>query len=99
MFPVRPGVPTGFIARGTGHEVLVLIAIDGSRNPAVARYAPALVHTAADLEPGVAIIILPALVLFPIGYVLLARLLMGVGAKWPGLLLGVGAVLYVLGGF
>ncbi len=75
-----------------------LIAIDGSRNPAVARYAPALVHTAADLEPGVAIIILPALVLFPIGYVLLARLLMGVGAKWPGLLLGVGAVLYLLGG-
>ncbi len=59
MFPVRPGVPTGFIARGTGHEVLVLIAIDGSRNPAVARYAPALVHTAADLEPGVAMIILP----------------------------------------
>jgi hypothetical protein len=75
-----------------------LIAIDGSRNPVVARYAPALVHSAADLEPGVAMIILPALVLFPIGYVLLARLLAGVGAKWPGLLLGVGAVLYVLGG-
>ena len=75
-----------------------LIAIDGSRNPAVARYAPALVHTAADLEPGIAMIILPALVLFPIGYVLLARFLVGAGAKWPGLLLGVGAVLYVLGG-
>jgi hypothetical protein len=44
-------------------------------------------------------IILPALVLFPVGYVLLARLLVGVGAKWAGLLLGVGAVLYVLGGF
>lgn len=75
-----------------------LIAIDGSRNPVVARYAHALVHTPADFEPGVAMIILPALVLFPIGYVLLARLLVGVGAKWPGLLLGVGAVLYVLGG-
>ena len=75
-----------------------LIAIDGSRNPVVARYAPALVHTGADLEPGVAMIILPALVLFPIGYVMLGRLLVGAGAKRAGILLGVGAVLYVLGG-
>lgn len=76
-----------------------LIAIDGSRNPVLARYAPELVHSAADLDPGVAMIILPALVLFPIGYVLLARLLLSAGVKWPGLLLGFGAVLYVLGGF
>ncbi len=60
-----------------------LIAIDGSRNPVVARYAPALVHTPADFEPGVAMIILPALVLFPIGYVLLARLLVGSARTLP----------------
>jgi hypothetical protein len=77
---------------------LGLIAIDGSRNPVLARYAPALVHTPADFEPGVGMIVLPALLLFPIGYLLLARLLVGDGAKWPGLLLGVGAVLYTLGG-
>jgi len=75
-----------------------LIAIDGTRNPVVATYAPALVHTPADFEPGVAMIILPALILFPIGYVLLARLLVNVGAKRSGFMLGAGALVYVSGG-
>jgi hypothetical protein len=43
-------------------------------------------------------IVLPALILFPVGYVLLARLLAGLGATWPGILLGVGAVVYTIGG-
>jgi hypothetical protein len=71
-----------------------LIVADGTRNPVTAKYAPELVHTTADFDPGGAIIILPALLVFPVGYVLLGRLLARHGARWPGLLVGVGAVVY-----
>jgi hypothetical protein len=71
-----------------------LIVLDGTRNPVTARYAPDLVHTPADLDAGSTIISLPALLVFPIGYVLLALLLARHGARWPGLLVGVGAVVY-----
>ena len=37
-----------------------------------------------------AIISLPALLVFPVGYVLLALLLSRHGTRWPGLLVGVG---------
>ena len=75
-----------------------LIVIDGSRNPTVARYAPEIVHTPADLSIGVSLVVLPALVLFPLGYVLFAGLLARYGAAWIGVLLAVGAVLYTSGG-
>jgi hypothetical protein len=75
-----------------------LIVIDGTRNPTVARYAPEIVHTPADLSIGVSIVVLPALVLFPLGYVLLAGVLVRRGALWTGVLLGPGAVLYTSGG-
>ena len=71
-----------------------LIVLDGTRNPVTAHYAPHLVHTPADLDAGSAIISLPALLVFPVGYVLLALLLIGHDARWPGVLVGVGAVLY-----
>jgi hypothetical protein len=71
-----------------------LIVADGTRNPVTAKYAPELVHTTADFDPGGAIIILPALLVFPVGYVLLGRLLARQGARWPGLLVGVGALVY-----
>jgi hypothetical protein len=71
-----------------------LIVLDGTRNPVTARYAPDLVHTPADLDAGSAIIALPALLVFPIGYVLLAQLLTRHGTGWPGLLVGIGAVVY-----
>jgi hypothetical protein len=71
-----------------------LIVLDGTRNPVTAKYAPELVHTPADLDAASAIISLPALLVFPIGYVLLAQLLTRHGARWPGLLVGVGAVVY-----
>jgi hypothetical protein len=71
-----------------------LIVADGTRNPVTAKYAPELVHTTADFDPGGTIIILPALLVFPVGYVLLGRLLARQGARWPGLLVGVGAVVY-----
>lgn len=71
-----------------------LIVLDGTRNPVTARHAPDLVHTPADLDAGSAIVSLPALLVFPVGYVLLALLLTRHGARWPGLLVGVGAVVY-----
>lgn len=71
-----------------------LIAVDGTRNPVTARYAPAIVHTTADLDPGAAIVSVPALLLFPIGYALLALVLARRGMRWPGLLIGAGAVVY-----
>lgn len=77
---------------------MALIAIDGSRNPVMARFAPGIVHTPADLDAGVAVIVLPALVLFPLGNVLLARLLLRRGASWPGLLIGAGALIHTAGG-
>jgi hypothetical protein len=67
-----------------------LIVLDGTRKPVTAKYAAELVHTPADLDAGAAIISLPALLLFPIGYLLLARH----GARRLGLLVGVGAVVY-----
>jgi hypothetical protein len=71
-----------------------LIVLDGTRNPLTARYAPDLVHTPADLDAGSAIVSLPALLVFPVGYVLLAQLLTRHGTRWPGLLVGIGALVY-----
>lgn len=71
-----------------------LIAVDGTRNPVTARYAPAIVHTTADLDPGAAMVSLPALLVFPIGYALLALVLARRGMRWPGLLIGAGAIVY-----
>ena len=75
-----------------------LIVYDGSHNPVMARYAPDLVHTAADLEAGGAIIVLPALLLFPLGYALLGVALYRSDLRWAGLLAGGGALVYTIGG-
>lgn len=75
-----------------------LIVVDGTRNPVTAKYAPQLVHTPKDLDTGTAIIVLPALLLFPLGYILLGVLHRRHGAPWIGLLLGAGAVIYTTGG-
>jgi hypothetical protein len=75
-----------------------LIVVDGTRNPVTAKYAPDLVHTSRDLDSGTAIIVLPALVLFPLGHVLLGLLQARHGARTTGLLLGAGAVVYTIGG-
>ena len=77
---------------------LALIVYDGSHNPVTARYAPELVHTSADLDPGGALLVLPALVLFPTGYAVLATALVRSGARWHGLVLGIGALTYWAGG-
>ncbi|MEV4536501.1 hypothetical protein AB0J82_22205 [Asanoa sp. NPDC049518] len=75
-----------------------LIVYDGGHNPVTAKYAPDLVHTSSDIDVEGAIIVLAANVLFPLGYVLLARLLSRHGQRGAGLLLGVGAVVYAVGG-
>lgn len=77
---------------------LCLIVYDGAANPLMARYAPHLVHAPGGLDPGVAAIILPALLLFPFGYVALGATLARSGRRWSGLLLGLGAVIYTIGG-
>lgn len=75
-----------------------LIVYDGAHNPVTARYAPDLVHTPADLDLGGAIVVIPALLLFPIGYAILGVALARHGRRWTGALLGAGAVVYTVGG-
>jgi hypothetical protein len=75
-----------------------LIMYDGAHNPVTARYAPDLVHTPADLDAGGAIVVLPALLLFPFGYAFLGAALDRHGRRWTGVLLGAGAVVYTVGG-
>jgi hypothetical protein len=75
-----------------------LIVVDGTRNPVTAKYAPELVHTAADLDTGTGIIVLPALLLFPLGHVMLGAMHARYGTRRVGLLLGAGAVIYTTGG-
>jgi hypothetical protein len=94
----RKAIPI-VLAAMIGHLLwFALIVIDGSRNPVMARFAPDVVHTPADLNAGVAAVVLPALLLFPLGYALLGCLLVQRGAKWPGLLIGTGAIVYTAGG-
>lgn len=75
-----------------------LLVYDGAHNPATAQYAPDLVHTADGLQPGGALLAVPALILFPLGYAWLGRALIQGGLRWPGRLLAGGAVTYTIGG-
>lgn len=75
-----------------------LIIFDGSHNPVRAEYQPSVVHQASDLDTPAALIVFPALLVFPLGYVWLARTLGRHGLRLAGLLLAVGAVAYTLGG-
>jgi hypothetical protein len=75
-----------------------LIVYDGAHNPVRAEYAPSMVHEPADLNTPAALIVFPALLVFPFGYLWLARTLGRHDLRWVGLLLGVGATLYTIGG-
>ncbi|GII90757.1 hypothetical protein [Sinosporangium siamense] len=93
----RAGLPV-FLTALAGHLMwLAVIVVDGSRNPVMARFAPEVVHTHEDMSPGVMVIVLPGLVLFPLGSVLLARLLARTGATLPGLLIAGGVLVYIVG--
>ncbi len=75
-----------------------LIVFDGNVNPTMARYDPDLVHSGEDLDPGSAAILIPALLLFPAGYIALGTALARWGDRWAGILLAIGAVTYWVGG-
>ncbi|MEU4289498.1 hypothetical protein AB0E63_14845 [Kribbella sp. NPDC026596] len=75
-----------------------LIVFDGAHNPVRAEYAPSLVHEPADLDTTAALIVFPALLVFPFGYLWLARTLGRHGLRWAGVLLGAGATVYTIGG-
>jgi hypothetical protein len=75
-----------------------LIVFDGSHNPVRAEYAPSMVHEPADLDTPAALIVFPALLIFPLGYLWLGRILGRHGMRVAGALLGVGATAYTLGG-
>jgi hypothetical protein len=68
-----------------------LLVFDGSHNPVTARFTPDLVHTPADIDTGGALIVFPALLLFPLGNALLALLR---PRRTPAVLIGVGAAVY-----
>jgi hypothetical protein len=90
---------TAFLAAMLGTLLwFALIVLDGSGNPLLARYAPELVHTSTDFDPVGAIIALPALLAFPLGNLLLARVLARHESAAPGLLIGAGALVYTIGG-
>jgi hypothetical protein len=71
-----------------------LIIFDGSHNPVRAEYAPSMVHQVADLDTPAALIVFPALLVFPLSYVWLGWTL----RRITGALLGVGATAYTIGG-
>ncbi|GAA4600624.1 hypothetical protein GCM10023195_00460 [Actinoallomurus liliacearum] len=75
-----------------------LIVYDGSHNPVRAHYEPSLVHTSGDVDAGAAIIVFPALLIFPFGYLLLALMLRRRGMGRVAVLLSVGSFVYTLGG-
>lgn len=98
----RPG-STGLFGAGNLALIgtvwwLALIVYDGAHNPAMAAYAPELVHTPSALEPGAGIIVGPALLLFPAGFIWLGRALARGGQGMTGWLLGGGALTYTVGG-
>jgi hypothetical protein len=75
-----------------------LIVFDGAHNPVRAHYEPSLVHTPRDIDAGSALIVFPALLIFPLGYVLLAIVLRRHGKALAAASLAVGSVVYTIGG-
>jgi hypothetical protein len=79
---------------------ICLLVVDGLRNPLLAKYAPATVHTFADNDPNQLTIVLPALLLFALGYIVFGSSLLSAKTE-PRLgswLITVGAPVYIIGG-
>jgi hypothetical protein len=75
-----------------------LIIFDGSHNPVRAEYAPSMVHEPVDLDTPAALIVFPALLVFPLSYLWLAWTLSRHRLRPTGILLGIGATAYTIGG-
>jgi hypothetical protein len=79
---------------------ICLLVVDGLRNPLLAKYAPATVHTFADNDPNQLTIVVPALLLFALGYIVFGSSLLSAKTE-PRLgswLITVGAPVYIIGG-
>lgn len=79
---------------------ICLLVVDGLRNPLLAKYAPATVHTFADNDPNQLTIVLPALLFFALGYIVFGLSLLSAKTE-PRLgswLITVGAPVYIIGG-
>lgn len=90
-----------FIAAFFGHVFYIcLLVVDGLRNPLLAKYAPATVHTFADNDPNQLTIVFPALLLFFVGYVLFGSSLLSTKSmpRLAILLITIGAPIYIIGG-
>lgn len=77
-----------------------LIMFDGSHNPLMARLAPEIVHTPADADGATLLFVLPALIVFPLGYVAwgLALFRASLVPALPSIFSALGAILYAFGG-
>ncbi len=79
---------------------ICLLVVDGLRNPLLAKYAPATVHTFADNDPNQLTIVLPALLFFALGYIVFGSSLLSAKTE-PRLgswLITIGAPVYIIGG-
>ncbi len=91
----------GFIVVFFGQLLYIcLLVVDGLRNPLLAKYAPAIVHTFADNDPNELTIVLPALLLFFLGYILFGASLLyaKVQPRLGSWLITIGAPIYIVGG-
>jgi hypothetical protein len=79
---------------------ICLLVVDGLRNPLLAKYAPATVHTFADNDPNLLTIVLLALLLFFLGYIVFGSSLLSAKTlpRLGSLLITIGAPIYIIGG-
>ncbi len=79
---------------------ICLLVVDGLRNPLLAKFDPAAVHTFADNDPNELAIVLPALLLFFLGYLLFGSSLLSAKTqpRLGSLLMMIGGPVYILGG-
>ncbi len=79
---------------------ICLLVVDGLRNPLLAKYAPAVVHTFADNDPNELAVVLPALLLFFVGHILFGSSLLSgsTPSRLGTLLITIGAPIYIVGG-
>jgi hypothetical protein len=79
---------------------ICLLVVDGLRNPLLATYAPATVHTFADNDPNQLTIVLLALLFFFLGYIVFGSSLLSAKTqpRLGSLLITIGAPIYIIGG-
>ena len=77
---------------------MCLLAVDGLLNPVLAQYAPELVHSGSHADLNLMAIVLPAMLLFFVGYIAFGLSVRSAGARVAGLLMAIGAPIYIVGG-